>query len=264
MKIYLLNLEEDRDRLAHATAIFAEKGLAFERLAAVDGRKMTDAERCARLAFPAAGSFDLSPSQVGCYLSHVHAWEHFLETDAAVAAIFEDDVHLGEDIGKLFEAPETWLPDDADVVKLETCLQKVPLPEKAEGAVLGRSLVRLTGRHHGSAGYLVTRKGAEKLLANSRKLAVGVDAMLFNPRTDVSVRTVVYQLEPAICIQDDIAGDGSKRAGFQSQNVPNGRKSHGRTTFERLSYRIRDRLKVFALKARDKALGYRKRVVAFR
>ncbi|AMM84959.1 glycosyltransferase family 25 protein [Martelella sp. AD-3] len=265
MKIYLLNLEDDRDRLAHATAVFAAKGLAFERLAAVDGRKMTDVERSERLAFPAAGSFDLSPSQVGCYLSHVHAWERFLETDAALAAIFEDDVHLGEDIDRLFYAPEPWIPNDADIVKLETCLQKVPLPEKAESAVLGRKLVRLTGRHHGAAGYIVTRKGAEKLLANSRKLAVGVDAMMFSPQIAVESRPIVYQLEPAICIQDDIAERTNvDRAGFPSHNVPSGRKSYGENQLAQLRYRLLDRSRAFYLKARNALRGYRKRIVAFR
>ncbi|WP_319520415.1 glycosyltransferase family 25 protein [uncultured Martelella sp.] len=267
MKIYILNLESDRDRFEHAARAFEAKGLAFERLAAVDGRKMTAEELSACLAYPAAGSYDLSPSQVGCYLSHVHAWQRFLETDAATVAIFEDDVHLGEDIEQVLAAPETWLPEDTDILKLETCLQKVPLPADAEGGMIaGRRIIRLTGRHHGSAGYLLTRKGAEKLLRNSRKLAVGVDAMLFNPRSEVAERPVVYQIDPAICIQDDIADQCGlvSRTGFQSHNVPGRKKSHGVTPFERLRYRIRDRLRVAFLKARDAVRGYRKRVVTFR
>ncbi|WP_180897589.1 glycosyltransferase family 25 protein [Martelella soudanensis] len=266
MLIYAINLRQHADRRKHLADAFGAAGLNVEWIEAVDGRTVCGDEIVSRGSYPKAGSHALTPTQYGCYLSHVKCWQAFLETEAPLVAIFEDDVHLAEDIGVFLEQAESWFPEDGDIVKLETCLQPVRLESHPADTVFGRGLFRLQARHLGAAAYILSRKGAHKLLENSDKLAMGVDAAMFDPRPLLKHKMINYQIDPAICIQDDIAYRcGLPRLGFCSNNpVPRSRKSHGTNAAEYALYVVSDGLRRLRLCLRYKAGGYRKRVIDFR
>ena len=266
MLIYVISLLQHADRREHLAGAFDAAGLRAEWIEAVDGRTVALDEIVRRGSYPRAGSHALTPTQYGCYLSHVKCWQAFLESGAPLVAIFEDDVHLAEDIGVFLEQAESWFPEDADVVKLETCLQPVRLESCSVDTVFGRELFRLRSRHLGAAAYILSRKGARKLLENSDKLAMGVDAVMFNPRPRLKHEMINYQIDPAICIQDDIAYRcGLPRLGYCSNNpVPRSRKSCGTNAVEYARYVVCDGLRRLRLWLRYRTGGYRKRVIDFR
>jgi glycosyl transferase family 25 len=146
----------------------------------------------------------------------------------ARAAIFEDDLHLADDAGSLLRTGE-WVPEEADFVKLETMRQPTRV-EKTPFAVLGtRRLHRLAGKHIGAGGYIVTRRGAEKLLGMSETFTNPVDHFLFNPELPWASSLTTFQLSPAICIQDfflkepaAVIGLGSDLHEERSQDRPQG------------------------------------------
>ncbi|WP_174801803.1 glycosyltransferase family 25 protein [Martelella limonii] len=266
MLVYIINLPKHTERRKHLAERFAAAGLEPIWVEAVDGHAIADEEIAARAAYPRAGSYALSRTQYGCYLSHLKCWQAFLATDQSHAAIFEDDIHLGEGFGSFLHEAQRHFPADGDLVKLETCLQLVRMPARPISKISDRDLYRLASRHLGAAAYIVSRKGARKLEENSDKFSMGVDAILFNPRPLLKHPMVAYQVDPAICIQDDIAYRcGLPQLGFSSANpVPKSKRSYGTSRVQHCLYLLRDSLRRLKLRMGYLTAGCRKRLVDFR
>lgn len=99
MKIatYLINLDGSDQRLASASAQLHAHGIAFERISAVDGRKIPTPELEQLYDKKRAIAYmgrDLSPGEIGCYLSHIKAIEAFTQSDADIAVVLEDDCRI--------------------------------------------------------------------------------------------------------------------------------------------------------------------------
>ena len=95
MKVMLINLDRDADRLAAADAQLKGLGIAYERLSAVDARAMPlEEKRAAVNAFRwwCAIGRPVRDGEIGCALSHFKAWEA-MGADEAVC-VLEDDVVL--------------------------------------------------------------------------------------------------------------------------------------------------------------------------
>ena len=91
---FVINLDSSPERLS-ATAVQMDKiGLTFVRLAAVDGRRL-DHKTLGIGAINTIGR-QLTPGEVGCFQSHIKAAEAFLQTDAELGLVLEDDVSVTE------------------------------------------------------------------------------------------------------------------------------------------------------------------------
>jgi glycosyl transferase family 25 len=116
MKIatYLINLDGSDERLASATAQLQQHGIAFERISAVDGRKIptTELEQLydKKRAIAYMGR-DLSAGEVGCYLSHIKALEAFIASDADIAVVLEDDFRLLHPYAAPIKKAAQWLQE---------------------------------------------------------------------------------------------------------------------------------------------------------
>jgi glycosyl transferase, family 25 len=187
MKIYLINLDRHPDRLAHMSEQLS--GIAFERVAAIDGKNIPR---------PPKG---LSHYELACLESHKIAWRSLLSGQDRHACVLEDDLHIWPDFAALVRN-EVWIPEDAHVVKLDTYFQKVKLGDK-RAAFCGREVARLYTRHQSSAAYLVTRKGALRYLELTARPKLPADYALF-PKNPRRLGLHVYQLTPAIAVQDHL------------------------------------------------------------
>ncbi len=183
MKIYLINLDRDSERLAHMRKQL--DGLAFERIPAVDGSN----------APPTAKG--LSRFELACLESHKLGWRQFLSGQEARACFLEDDLHIRPGFAAL-AASGSWIPSDAHSVKLDTYLQKVELGEK-RAAIDGREIARLYSRHQSSAAYILTREGAARYLDLTAHPSLPADYALF-PHHSRRLNLRIYQLCPAVAI----------------------------------------------------------------
>jgi glycosyl transferase, family 25 len=260
MQIYLINLDRDHKRLAHFQRQAEHAGVVFQRVAAVDGRKLSPQD-FQKLISPAFEFSPMTPPEVGCLASHKKAWERLLATDAQHAAIFEDDAILSEDLGStLSEIAQSNL--DFDIIKLETTLRRVVVSKSEVTLPGGYQLQQLLTWHGGTAGYIISRAGAEKLLGWKVKSASSsaadrdapllcsasaLDQMLFNPFSKVCSQLRILQLNPAACIQNDILARQVGGANFGSTIQPASRK----TKF--LRYGVRIGLIRLTRKLREKA-----------
>ena len=196
LKVYLINLDRDADRLAHMRAQL--NGIGFERISAVDGSKDPPTTK------------GLTRFELACLESHKLAWRAFLGGPAEHACFLEDDLHIRPGLAALVGDP-AWIPDDAHCVKLDTYLQKVRLGGR-EPAIGGREVARLYTRHQSSAAYMLTRAGAIRYLELTANASLPADYALF-PKNPRRAGLIIYQLVPAIAVQDHLvaAEDGGQR-----------------------------------------------------
>lgn len=113
MKCLVINLDRSGDRLAHITSEFAKIDVPFERVPAIDVHAVIRASK-------------LTNAETACFLSHRRCWQIIADGADQFGAIFEDDVVFSDEAGSLL-ADISWVPRDADIVKLETFFVAVRL-----------------------------------------------------------------------------------------------------------------------------------------
>lgn len=174
---YVINLADNTARLASVSRVLGAQGVAFERIEAVNGWKLSEAEMGA--AYDASrnateGRQPLVPAEIGCYLSHIAAWERIAAGEAAGGFIFEDDFDATEALSRVLAA----LSDDGgtewDMVKLFTLDPAAPLGmvrELAPGVEIGIPYRVPTCL----IGYGLTKAAAAHLAARARPFFRPVD-----------------------------------------------------------------------------------------
>ncbi len=157
--------------------------------------------RIARVAKPGGWL----PGEIGCFLSHFEAWRRIAAQGEAWAAVFEDDIHVSPDLGTLL-ASDTWIPADADIVRLEAN-RSMRLSRAQPIAHSDRKVYRALSGSPGSAGYIVAKNAATWLIETPPEEHASVDVFLFKPKKSrVARRLRRYQVVPAVCIQDEMLG----------------------------------------------------------
>jgi glycosyl transferase, family 25 len=222
MKVYVINLDRHPERLAHMREQLSDVG--FERVAAVDG------------ATHAETTTGLTRFELACLESHRNAWRLFLKRADAHACFLEDDVHLSQDFGALLAAGD-WIPSDAHSMKLDTYFQEVKLGQKRT-VFRGREVARLYTRHESSAAYVLSREGAQRYLELTARPVLPADYSLF-PRSPRHLGLRVYQLMPAVAIQDHLLQADSGGHAFPTAMAEGGPARSSRPLFDKLWREVR-------------------------
>jgi len=98
MLIYLVSLQDDVQRREELKKRFPKYYDSFKIIDAVDGRKLSAKEYFQKTAhYVKKSNKMMSPSELGCSLSHMNALTDFLSTDEQFALILEDDI-IGTDV----------------------------------------------------------------------------------------------------------------------------------------------------------------------
>ncbi|HLP76438.1 MAG TPA: glycosyltransferase family 25 protein [Candidatus Paceibacterota bacterium] len=210
MRTYVINLDRHQQRMARITAML--DGLGFERVAAVDGREL-DGPETDHPPYPPVSKYN-----VACVLSHRVVWKTFLKTNDRFACVLEDDIVLSADFKK-FAREDSWIPQGVDLLKIETYLQKVSL-SRQNTVCLDRSATPLRSRHFGTAGYIISRQGAEALLPVTEAIDRPADHILFGKRP-LNEKLARHQLFPALCTQSRHLQNGPEMPELQSAIVQN-------------------------------------------
>ncbi|WP_234186123.1 glycosyltransferase family 25 protein [Shinella sp. NM-101] len=200
MKILLINLERNPERLSRMSTLLSDMQLPFERIDAVDGKCLSTQEQARWSQSHADGSPFLSPSEVGCYLSHRIAWAKIAGLESDFGLVLEDDLHFAEGCAGFFSTND-WIPDDADVVKVETVFWKTLIGRSHRDIGNGYSVTRLHGQHFGMAGYIIS-PGCARTLLNLGALDRAIDQIFFDPASGLFHDLTLYQAMPAFCVQD--------------------------------------------------------------
>lgn len=163
--VYLINMENDEIRLKKSVSILSEIGMDFERIEAIDGRKLSVSDieksydeslnnRCFK--------HPLLHAEIGCYLSHRLAWQKIVDGESEGAFIFEDDFSVTGDLKTVIRAvtndKQPW-----DIIKLYT---RRPHKKMFHAKSLGKShkLVKPYNIPNTTLAYAIKRDAAKKLL----------------------------------------------------------------------------------------------------
>lgn len=243
MDVYVINLDSQTDRLE----TMRRRVPGLKRIAAVNGWALAPDVLSRGRHFPCG--YDLSPPEIGCLMSHRAAWTALIESGKPCGCVLEDDVLIAPDFTHLM-AEDDWLPAAYDIVKIETTQKGILLDRLPAGRVENRKLHRLRSRHLAAGGYIVSRAGAEKLLALSETFPYPVDVLMFDHRVPEFWQLHIYQMTPALCVQAPYIGIHQSDSTIRDHR---GRKPK-HTLRHRLAKRLHD-MKSWAMRPLNRSLS---------
>jgi glycosyl transferase, family 25 len=195
----VINLDRSVERLNKIGRILDLQGIQWERLPAVDGRALP-AEQVKRFldvkTFSRRHGMTPLPGELGCYLSHMHAFKRLLASPFSFALILEDDVlplpGLKAVVSRLTALPRRW-----DMVKLSAVHSGTPVTSERLDEC--HQLAVMLSRCTGSSAYLVNRKAAQSYLDGLLPMSLPYDHEFDKAwRYGIKVRRVV----PAVATHD--------------------------------------------------------------
>lgn len=186
---FVINLDRRPDRLAAIVENLDRIGVEATRISAIDAKTLPALKRPDNLNLGARA----------CMLSHCKALRAFLATGRPAALILEDDAEVAADTAALLESTDWW-PPGAGILKLESKSRKPRFVGAHRGRTpTGRSLRRMYHGSAGSAGYLIGRTAARKVLEACEETPVPIDHILFGQhRSRAARRLRPLQIVPAM------------------------------------------------------------------
>lgn len=171
---------------------------------------------------------ELKNNELSCLLSHLYLWKKISNSSHDYIAIFEDDIHLGEH-APLFLSNTAWIPKGIEIIKLEYFYSHIAMNNHDSIKVAdGRELRVLTDKHLGCGGYILSKHAATVLLNFVRDYhkILPVDHYIFNFFL-LTKQIEIYQMYPALCIQDHKLKTNSKNFSSHLANERQMRKGEG-------------------------------------
>jgi glycosyl transferase family 25 len=172
----VINLDESHQRLERISARLSQLNMPFERVPAVYGASLSAAQReefySHRLN---AKSYrrQLSSAEIGCYMSHLKAWQAIVDRELPCALVIEDDLIIDDELNvfiqKLSRSTTDW-----DIVKFY-CRKSNPVITSRMPIGRNHDLCRFHKIPIGNLAQLVTLNGAKKLLAARQKFGRPAD-----------------------------------------------------------------------------------------
>ena len=199
VRIIVLNLDHDTDRRARVERRLAELGLRWERLSAVDGRRLDPRhERLIDRTARAARGLEFSPGAIGCWLSHRRAQQMVAEGAEPMALILEDDVAIADDLPDVLERIERGDAGRFDVIRLHRYkMHRKFVPVRRIG---GGTLGFVRPVDSGAQAYVITREAAGRLVASIPRMVQLADHALYE---HWSHGLTVCSIDPPVVLHDD-------------------------------------------------------------
>jgi glycosyl transferase family 25 len=174
--VFVINMDDNPDRMARAAAELDRLDIAFTRLSAINGRALPAAE-LAQVYDPMSNArrarHPLIASEIGCYLSHIAVWERIADGSAPGGIVLEDDFAADDTLPLVLDALSA---DDGDweIAKLfslhrqQRVVARRPLAAEAE-LVIPYKVPTTT------LGYAIRRGTAARLAARALPVSRPID-----------------------------------------------------------------------------------------
>ncbi|GJJ80588.1 lacto-N-neotetraose biosynthesis glycosyltransferase LgtB [Pasteurella canis] len=199
---YVISLTSASTRREHIKNEFGRQNIPFEFFDALVPSLSLD--NAINEHLPNLAQASLSTGEKACFMSHYMLWQKCLNENLPYIFIFEDDILLGES-AREFLNEEQWLEErfksENFIIKLETFLQPIRWEDSNIQPHESRSFKLLKSFHYGTAGYIISQQAIKELINKLKQYEtanlVAIDLLIFNIDTEN-----IYQITPAICIQD--------------------------------------------------------------
>ncbi len=174
IKILVISLKDAQARREKAAIALNSTNLSWEFLDAIDGRNFKapppeyNSKKVARLL-----GFELTPGEIGCFLSHKKAWQQCLDSNE-ITLILEDDFllkpHFMESLHLAINQFHDW-----DIFRLQALSDT---PFEILSNYQSMQVVRNLQDPLASAGYIIRPSGAKKLLEKASQIFEPIDHFL--------------------------------------------------------------------------------------
>lgn len=158
MKVFVINLAKNTERMASMDAQLKGLGLEYERIEAVYGKALSKEERKTQFAafrsYCAAGR-RLNDGEIGCSLSHCSIYRKMVAEKIPYALILEDDVIIANEVHSTLKAVEDFI----DPTKPQVVLLSAHNEKSANSVRIGRIYGGMF-----TDGYVITLPAAKLLL----------------------------------------------------------------------------------------------------
>ncbi|GAA6166815.1 glycosyltransferase family 25 protein [Sessilibacter corallicola] len=173
---WIISLEPYTEEAKTLQAYLRDEGLNAAIKTGVDGRqgmpKTKSGETLSQTQSLVNRRVELTPSEVGCYLSHYRLVKEAYEQGLEHICIFESDVLPEDDLGNVIKS----------VVSMETKFHFVRLMNlkmrrrKAIKAISDKhTITRLVRGGLGTQGYIVNREGMRRILKKGAEISLPID-----------------------------------------------------------------------------------------
>jgi len=213
--IVVISLPGSSDRQDAIAAQLERHGLPFSWLDGVNGRALDETTASQLYNGERAeneGGRQLSRGEIGCALSHLKAYQKMQDESLELLLVFEDDAALSEDFATALAqvcAAVDWREND---LVLLSHIQKYT-EWGARRLTPALRLVRPVAAYNGN-GYLITRAGARKLLAELQPVYQPADGWNhLRKKGTLRIRGIVpYLVNHSRLSEDSIIGEALRIA----------------------------------------------------
>ncbi|XP_033222160.1 glycosyltransferase 25 family member-like isoform X2 [Belonocnema kinseyi] len=168
--IYMINLLRRPERRRRMQNCFDELGIAAEVIDAVDGRTLNHTILKSMGITLMSGYADpyhkrpMTMGEIGCFLSHYHVWNKVIEKNYESVMVLEDDVRFEP----YFRQKVHFVLNELQRLNMEWDLVYIGrkrMQEQEEPLVQGSQYLVHAGYSYWTLGYILSARGAKKLLA---------------------------------------------------------------------------------------------------
>ncbi len=176
IRFYIINLDRSSERLANISAHLKSLGIEFTRIAAVDGRELSDIS-----IYPLRYFRPLTKGELGCSLSHYKCWQQIIQDRIDYGVVLEDDVIIDKKLLNFISILEQEETTNWDILKLTQYFKTSP--QSFDGAneqfrvkelrrksaiimekIANFHLIRFHPPAIGTYGQIVTKRAAARLI----------------------------------------------------------------------------------------------------
>jgi len=199
-KIFLINLDRREDRLDEFNKIFPYSKSHFERFSAVDGQELKIDDEISKLFQD--NNFNWLRGKIGCALSHYRIWKIGLQNGYKNMVVLEDDILFDKNFKKLWKEMKDDLPDNYDIIpiNMEYYIEDFKVSGKKTRKEVfkdkiieyNKNFFKVKGKiyeigNFGTCGYIISKKGMEKLVNKAEKEGIKDEVDNFINYTDLEV-----------------------------------------------------------------------------
>ncbi|AMO54710.1 hypothetical protein GZ77_24095 [Endozoicomonas montiporae] len=173
--VFAICMEREQQRKIEISKHLAKLGVTFSFSNAVDGHQLTDEQKSIYSESHAKDHLGrpLALGEIGCYLSHTTIWQKIVDENIDVAFVIESDAVLSEETLKSCSALLQEKPyKDLIMVYYRECYPSFWQQKKITSH---SKLVKFSNKSACTTAYLVSNKGAQKLLKHAFPISMPVD-----------------------------------------------------------------------------------------
>jgi glycosyl transferase family 25 len=241
---FLINLDDNIERLGIATEQLQSQGIQFERISAFDGRGLNPADHPLYNSHKARKYMgrELVGGEIGCYLSHMDCALKFLSSDADYAVVFEDDFKISHSLDSKIKSTLDFLKTNESWQLINIGNEKLKISTEIHSISIENNRHALHKAHYfpmTTTGLIWNRSGAKGFLDISTEIFAPVDNFL---------RYWMTKTNTGLAFKPSLVTTIGAASVIDSGIEKNKRKKHGRVFFYGLIKQRRlwsDKIKAF-------------------